>query len=369
MKINTSYFTFNAQFSIFNSQRRFVQNSSIAYLRREIFNHYFMKAICLLLFIILVQHTLSAQDIKGEMENWRNYRSGFPFPTIQLEAPDGWHGLDSLVVVGVQLMQLSGGGGTATPVKQVYKSSDGRNGTQAAMLISKEMDSLGVIPGVLSNAQIGVDIMAVMGGGEIMDAISYTGGTLISNRITSIEAWVKYQPSGNDSASVFVAAVLTGRGAGGADSLIAAGATTIGSTNEYIAVTTPLIYTDPTTVPDKLIIGFSSSSGENGTDGSTLYIDDVSIIGGTDAHIKKSSAYEKQYIQCYPNPATGVIHLKSSAGPVTWTAYELTGKQIHQVTFTGTTMADYSIYPPGMYIYRVTDHNGIVLQTGNFTLL
>lgn len=325
-----------------------------------------MKTTSLLLIILLTQFSLSAQDIKGNMENWRNYSSGFPFPSVQLEAPEGWYGLDSLVVVGAQMMQISGNA-NIRPSKQIHKSSDAHNGAHAAMLVSKTLDTFGVIPGVLSNARINVDLLAVMSGGDFMNAIDYTGGTPINNRITGIEAWVKYQTPGADSASILIAAVLTGQAADGNDSVIAAGATMIGATNGYIAVTTPLIYADPNAIPDKLIVGFSSSSGENGTDGSTLYVDDVSITGGSGSRVPAIST--RQAVTCYPNPSNGIIYLQASQMPVTWTAYDITGKQIYQTTWAGATTADCSLYPPGMYLYRVTDQNGATLQTGNFTLL
>src|SRR5215217_5880786 len=136
----------------------------------------------------------NAQLVNGNMEQWQSYSSG----GTSLEAPSGWHGLDSTVCALAPILLQTG-------KKQVFKSADKHGGSFAAQLISKTYTGLplpfsGAIPGVLTNANASVDF----GSGDL----TLSGGTAVTQRVTAVSAWVKYIPKGTDSGLVGVSAVI-----------------------------------------------------------------------------------------------------------------------------------------------------------------
>ena len=327
----------------------------------------FMKRFITLLLMVSSSQAVSAQLQNRTMESWRNYTSGFPLSNKQLEAPNGWYGLDSLVMWGISFLKFTTGGGTPTLYRQVFKSTESHSGTYAARIITRPQDTLGMVPGVLSNAQVSVDLAAITGGGNMTDALKYTGGTSVAGRVTQVSAWLKYLPKGNDTATFTAFTVLSGQGAGGEDSVVGMGTMLVNATSAYTEVTVPLLYIDSSVVPDKLIIGFTSSAGISGSDSSMLYIDDVSmqVTAGISQPLM-----EKRIAACYPNPSRGLVMLQATIqAPLQWTIFDATGKVIHIQTFTQSAEADLSGQAAGLYFYNIHDNLGKKQQTGKFTLI
>ncbi len=324
--------------------------------------HRYLFILCCCLF----SPSLFAQDIKGGMENWRNYSVGI-FPPIQLEAPQGWYGLDSLIAFGAQLAQLSGTANIKAE-KQVFKSTDAHSGDYAAKLVSKTLDTFGVIPGILSNAKIDIDFMALMGGGDPLDNISYSGGAAILNRVTGIEARVKFETTGADSGAIMVSVMLSGAAADGGDSLIGAGFSFVEPSNNYVLMTTPIIYNDSTSIPDKLIVGFISSASSIPVDGSTLFVDDVKITGDIDSGIPSILASNHSNAVCFPNPTHGKIVFLSGVSPVNMVIYDLSGRIMHQSEWSDYTSVDCNEWADGIYLYQLYSQQGTSLHNGKFLL-
>lgn len=288
----------------------------------------------------------------GDMEVWHNYSSGFP-PTA-LEAPQGWKGLDSVIAQYAILLQT-------TAKKQLFKTTDAHGGTNAARLLSRTYGApLNTLPGVMSNANISIDINNM--------TYKLSGGTPVTQRFTDARAWIKYHPKNTtDSGILAVQAVLAGQGAGGADSVVGVGAFVVGGTiNTYTQITAHMTYVNPTVVPDHIQVGLISAANNNGADSTELLVDDVSIIA---ANGISQVLFHADVVHCYPNPTSNFIHLSTDeTEALTWEAVATTGQLIASKEFTKAATVPLQGIPAGIYFYRVLNKNREMIQTGKFTV-
>jgi hypothetical protein len=309
-----------------------------------------MKKPVLLLSAMLLAAAANAQIANSGLDNWRSYTVG----STALEAPVSWHGLDSNIATFAPLV---------TPQKQVFKSTDRHGGSFAARLVSRSYaPPIGgniIVPGIIVNGDISI---------TIAPDVSYliAGGTPVTQRHASVTSWVKYIPAAiTDSATIVVGAILQGTpGADGRDSVIGEGIMTFNARASYTQMTVPIVYTNPTSSPTHIQIGFISGSLDAGADGSELFVDDVVLnapqgIGQV--------AYKANVVSCYPNPTNGTLYLTSkSADVLTWEALNATGQVIAQQTFTGNAAVTLGHVPAGLYYFRVFDKNKMLVQTGKF---
>lgn len=317
-----------------------------------------MKKIFTLCFAAMASLSATAQ-LQGAMENWRTYNTGI-FPPVQCEAPATWFGLDSLVIFGGQLI---GPGGTY--VKQIFKSTDAHSGSFAARLDTKSQDTLGMVPGILANVKF--EVTGIPDPNDPFASLSYTGGTFVSTRVPSLDAWVKYTPVGGDSAGLQVLAVLDGASTTGEDSVVGEGFLIIPQAiTSYVNVNIPIDYVDPNVVPNKLVIIAISSINEVIHDGSMLFLDDVTFSGLS----VKNTVAKAQQVKVYPNPVANTLHLTTSLnGAHTFSAYNLIGQQVATQTFTGTATVDVSALAQGSYIYTISNAQGEAVQHAQFTIV
>jgi hypothetical protein len=247
-------------------------------------------------------------------ETWQG-----PSGVYQIENPGSWFGSDKLITdYALFLIPLG-----ATPAKQLYKTSDRHSGESAAELRTKFLgDTLGNIPCALINAQVSIDIGAVMANPDLSNILNlfiYTGGTpILRRKLETISAWVKLTDQNNDNASVVITALQKAKTPGGADTMIAIGG---GSqiiannvSNNYREITVPVVYANPNnTATDTMIVVFSSSAvvttGDISTDGNTLLVDDVSMTTseGTSLSIRQP-VFAEDIALVYPNPAKNLIY-------------------------------------------------------------
>lgn len=306
------------------------------------------KTITLLAAGLILAGSAQAQLMNTDMELWHTYTSGPP--NVTLESPNGWYGLDStLATFGIIL-----GAGK----KQVYKSTDKHGGTYAAALVSRSYTGFGVVPGILSNAHIAVDLAT-------QDYV-LSGGTPVTQRIGTVSAWVKYVPKGNDSGVVGAFAVIQGIGAGGADSVIGEGFTTFGAINNYTQMTVPITYINNTQIPTHIQFGFISGNLDNGVDSSVLYVDDVSmtVASGISQQLVKN-----KIVSCYPNPASNTLYLSTNeAEKLIWEAVSANGQLVASKEFTKTATVSLNDLPSGTYFFRVLNMNKEMIQTGKFVV-
>jgi hypothetical protein len=313
-----------------------------------------MKKLYLLFTILIAGLAASAQNLQGDMENWQTYNVGFPIPNKQLEKPAGWRGADSLICTLGPFVQPGGNFG-----KQVFKSSDAHGGSFAARLLNRDQDTLGIFPGLLTNAKILVDLQTA--------DFSFTGGTPVTGRIDTVKAWVKYFPKGADEGALTALAVITGAGAGGADSVVGMGSAIITGDTSYYQVEAVLTYPDNLT-PNALQVTFSGSSNFGSAEDSTeLFVDDVTAVGSVGINMQ---LFEEAVLGVYPNPAANTVYLNSTVKqPLTWELYTQTGaKVIEPVMINSKATADISTVASGVYIYQVKDKNGVTVQTGKLNV-
>lgn len=321
-----------------------------------------MKKVLLSILAISAIAATKAQNIQGQdMENWHSMSVGFP--AQQVTAPDHWFGSDSLLFSYAPFVG-------ATNVKaQLTKSSNAHAGSFAARATTVDQGSqLGVIPGVLANAKLSIDI-ANFDPNDPVASMSYIGGTPINQRYNQISAWVMYQPKGSDNGQIIAQAVLSGQGVGGADSVVGMGDTVISSAlSAYTNIQFPIVYDDPNVVPDKLLVLFmSSATATTPQDSSSIFVDDVEaklVPVGVNTTVFNSASFK-----VYPNPTTFVLHLNTSYNnEVVWSAYNVAGQQVATQQFTNSATVDVASLSAGMYYYTVTDTKGNKLFNGKFSV-
>lgn len=323
-----------------------------------------MKKLILSLLACSMLVSANAQNILGPgMESWHSMSVGFP--AQQVEAPDHWFGADSMIF-SVAIIA-----GVSNPVAQLSQDADAHGGALAAKLVTRDQGGqLNEVPGVLANAKIGLDLNNLDPNNPLA-SLTYDGGTVINQRYDHIGAWIKYNPGGGDKAQIIARTVLTGQGAGGADSVVAEGDTIIyNALPNYTYVEFPLMYDNPNVVPDKLLIIFLSSTNETSTspvDGSTLLVDDVEALQ-KNTNVR-TTLLNNETFNVYPNPAKNTLSISTSVTEaIVWQAYNVAGQKVATKTFSKEAKVDISNLSSGMYYYNVTDLDGKQIFGGNFSV-
>ncbi len=306
-----------------------------------------MKPVITFFAAIFMFNAANAQTVVfSDMETWRSPSVGFPSTT--LDAVDGWRCPDSLAhaygfIVG-------------SPSRQLYKSTDKHGGNFAARIVTQNQGStLGDLAGVLTNAVINLDI--------VNQDFTLSGGTTLYGRVNFVNAWLKYNPNGGDSATVVVSSIIKGGKSNGEDSVVGSGLHYITTSQPYTLVSVPIDYGSNTASPNALQIVFTSS-GRQATVGSELFIDDVSY-SIFPAGLKNVNNDTKFTIS--PNPASNKLQLQSE-GKVRFTMYGVTGQQVLSAEVNGNKSVDVSSLPAGTYYYAVTNANGEMARRSSIVI-
>jgi hypothetical protein len=301
--------------------------------------------------LLLAAGSSFAQNLNGGMETWQNYVVGL-FPPTQLEKPAGWRCPDSLICALGPLIVPGGSFG-----KQLYKTTDRHGGSFAARLKTRDQDTLGVVPGIMTNAQILVDISN--------QSYSFSGGAAIGARVDTVKAWVKYLPKNGDTAAMVVSAVIKGAGANGDDSIVGGGIVMISGSGSYYEIAAAVDYIDAVTQPDAIQVTFFSSF-DVPQDSSELYVDDVSAVGPAGI----SYLYTGEDFNFYPNPVHNLVYLSSKLyEPLSYVLYNAaSGQVVYKTSFRQSGTADISSLAAGIYLYQVKTGNGSVVETGKLTV-
>ncbi len=298
----------------------------------------------------------SAQNIQGGLDSWRVYSSG---SASSLHAPNGWFGIDSVVFYTYSQFPFF------TPDSLLFETNDVHSGAAAARLVSKSMGTLGVLPGVLANANPTIDINN-LDFNDPASSIGYIGGTPVNQRMGWLNAWVKYQPAGNDTASIQVQAILNDASTQNTDSVIGSGSLRItANMTNYASISVPVNYINGSVTPTKMLILFVSGSTSSGTAGSTLFVDDINM-----ATVGINDVAAQDPVAVYPNPAQNTVLLNGQAAQAyTWKVYTIDGRLVAQKNFTGSTTADISTLANGIYTYLVLDKAGNTVQQKKLEVL
>ncbi|WP_276133397.1 T9SS type A sorting domain-containing protein [Polluticoccus soli] len=310
-----------------------------------------MKRLITLFSLLAITGLANAQNVQGTMETWQNYNVGL----TSLQKPAGWRGVDSLIFALGPFVSP----GTIFE-RQLFQSSTVHGGAYAALLYNADQGpDLGIVPGLMTNAKVNVDITN--------QTFTMTGGTPVNIRIDTVKAWVRYLPRGLDEGAMTALAVITGAGAGGADSVVGTGFAPIMASGTYTEIMAILAYPDGLT-PNALQITFSGSSDfTNAADSSELYVDDVTAIGPVGIKVQ---LFKEPVVEVYPNPAKNIVfinNLKSEA--VTFELYNITGARVMRTNAAkGKTEADISTVAGGTYFFQVKNKAGDIVQTGKLNV-
>lgn len=306
-----------------------------------------MKPVITFFAAMLMLNVASAQTVVfSDMESWKTNSVGFP-PTT-LDATSGWRCPDSLAFAYSILV--------GTPQRQLYKSTDKHGGSYAAKIVTQYQGStLGNLAGVLTNAVINLDI--------VNQKFTLSGGTSLNGRVNFVNAWLKYNPTGGDSATVIVSSIIKGGKGNGDDSVVGSGLYYITSAQPYTLVNVPIDYGTNTATPNALQIVFTSSGGQ-ATVGSELFIDDVSysIFPASVGNVNNNTKFVVA-----PNPASTKLQLQSE-DKVRFIMYSVTGQQVLSVDVNGSTIVDVSSLAAGTYYYAAINANGEMVKNSSIVI-
>ena len=321
----------------------------------------------------------------ASFETWHNYSVStaiFPPASIDLTAPTGWCGVDSLIASVTSFASLAGV--TITPQQQLFQSSVAHSGSSSAEIRSVFLgDTIGNIPGVLVNAQINIDIAAaaaaLTGGGnvDILSLISYTGGTDITAKVDTVKAWVQLD-SANSVDSAFVTATTTKTVTGSSgDSTVVVGLGTylvVPHDTNWVQIAIPLMYADTTIIPQKLIVAFMSSNfaGDTIHAGNKMRVDDVSYSYKTSSGTAIiQPLMSENNILVYPNPTKNQVYfnLSASVKPTDFnlSVYDINGRLIsNEQLKQAVNSKNVSTWSKGTYYYQLNDTKNGKNEKGQF---
>jgi hypothetical protein len=330
-----------------------------------------MKRIYFLISLLVAGTASFAQTVPGgDMDTWRNSTAGSS-AAVAIHAPFQWYGFDSLIIANGQLF-FAGNSWYA----QLFQENTIKNGgASAAKIISKKQDTsiLGVLPGSLSNAKASVNVLALLSGGSIGSATTFTGGTAVGMRVMTVSAYVQYWPGidttthmwgGADTGLLTVQAYSTVHGV---DTLVGVGFVDIAPCSTFVQVTANVIYADTIDTVNTVRIIFSSSGASYSLDSSTLFVDDVTMTGVPQYHhpvaIQNVSANIPE-VKVYPNPATGTLYFEGQQAGLSCELISVNGRSVLHHQLAGKSAIDVSNLPSGLYFYNVADAGGNIVQRG-----
>lgn len=333
-----------------------------------------MRKVLLSFCMLLATLGLEAQTFSNAgMESWRTGTSGTG-PVVSIAAPTSWYGFDSLVVSLGEVYGSIMGFGSDWHAQLFHETTLVHSGSAAAKVMTVKQDSLGFFGGMLSNAVVNVDMAVLIAGGNPMDAITYSGGTPVTMRVTSVSAYVAYAAGidsatgtmgGTDEGLLTVQAIAT---VAGADSIVGVGSANITPSATYYQVTAGLTYsTTDYPVHTVRVIFLSGGAVGPSLDSSTLYVDDVTMEGVPNAVANVSSSAAQ--LSFFPNPANNELRVDGQvpAGALC-SLYSPEGRLVLQQPLHSHTVLNISGLAGGLYYYVVSAGAGS-LQRGSIAVV
>lgn len=328
-----------------------------------------MKRICLFIALSVLSATSFAQIGNPGMEDWRTTTAGlFSGTPTSISNPRLWFSTDSLVISVGPI--LGGSGFTRQVFKETVKV---HSGSASAKVMSAYQDTLGLLPGMLTDAKIGVN----MTGSSPEEMITFTGGTAVTVMPQDVSAWVAYSPGidsttdtiGYDEGALVVQAFAN---VWSVDSMVGAGFVNITPSDTFYQVTAPLTYTTTDFPVHTLRILFLSSAGSGDVlDSSTLYVDDLSMTSTPNPPppVSASAVRGGEQVQVFPNPAKGTVYVTvPDNGEYTYKVLSISGQTISHNIVKGTGKIDISGLAAGIYLYTVTGPDKNVVKHGKLTV-
>ena len=324
-----------------------------------------MKKLYFLLLSLASGSCAFAQAVPNAgMETWRTGTSGTG-PVINIQAPDQWYGIDSLIIADGEAFGSFIGAGSNWNPQIFHETTIYHGGTSSAKLITVKQDTLGYFAGILSNSVVNVNVAAIVAGATPASAITFSGGTPIAGRIATVSAWVQYT-AGKDSTGTtgFDSGSLTvnvfSHLSTGIDSMVGTGIVNIGPSTSFA-------YTDLEDGADTVRILFASSGQTDVSDSSTLYVDDVTMTYASNLGVKNVAA--NKVVKVYPNPASETLYIDANGNEgADFTLFSVNGQVVGTKVLSGNEAVDVSFLPDGLYFYTVTGKDNTV-QRGKISVV
>ena len=293
-------------------------------------------------FLLTSAHAQTVANLN--FETWANRSTSV---SGGAEAPTNWQTTDDVVssLVGVALPI-----GTAT----VSKTTDAHSGTYAARLETKTYALAGQnFPGIL------------VLGTRLTDFGSLYSGVPYPARPTQMQYYYKLTRTGGTPDDGGVSVSLS-RTTGGVSTDVALTSQLLPPVSAYTLVTVPLTYTSAAT-PDSVHIEIYSSTSATSAAGTTLFIDDITFVGGT-ATATRAGLLDAP-VTVAPNPSADGRFLLHSPEPALlaapFTVTDITGRVVLQSApaSPATSRAiDLSNQAAGLYTLQLQTERGVVVR-------
>lgn len=214
-----------------------------------------------------MQVVLAQQLNNSGLENWQTMGS--------IQVPDSFYTFDQIIFIG-----------NATTMQ----TTDAHSGQYAALLQTQAGPTTTNFTGQLTYGNLTIG------------PTNYFRGWPFSSRPNKLKFWYKYSNSGSDTALAFIGLSKWT----GSFNFIGLGTISITSNaSSYTLAEVPITYTSGVN-PDTIILGFTSSSNDNPTAGTQLYIDDIYLDYSTGI----STLDENSGFEVYPNISSGTFSVK-----------------------------------------------------------
>ena len=298
-----------------------------------------MKTLIIITAILFLSAINISAQPNGGFENWSPY-----FGT---ENPDNWGTLNILTMIG--------------NAQSVFKASsiDKHSGNYAlkintVYLVNKpDFNALKDTMGV------------VFTGGITLSPQSINYGFPYTLRPEKLEFWSKYNPIGNDSAG---AQVFLRKWDGSKHDTIAFGEIGFVETPSYTNFQVNLTYYSSDS-PDSAIIAFASSLHSVGARvGSTLFVDDVALIGSVG--IGEPNKMDG-IVKISPNPSKDEVNIKTSLpNSDILKINDISGKLIGEFKiYNNEFIINTAAFPFGIYFYEIQDNKAKTLYKGKLNVV
>lgn len=290
-----------------------------------------MKKTVLSFFALTIFATLvfgQGQIPNGGFENWNNSSS--------YADPDNWD------------TNNEDFNGVPELVTKATSPGDVHSGTAAIRLETKNT-TFGDLPGLITLAELDL----------LNSTVAPT--TAFSDRPISLQGWFKYTiSSGTDASQVLALFTKWNNNTNMRDTIGNAEWTTNVQTSIYTMFDVPVVWASPNN-PDTLIIIAVSSTADNPTLGTVLFLDDLAFNYspvGVDEN-------ESSELLVYPNPAQAQFTVDVNIEETTFMLYDIIGKKVMSKELTkGKNKIDVTALPSGTYIYFVESEAKEALKTG-----
>jgi hypothetical protein len=318
---------------------------------------FIMKKQLLFIFLILLVRPGFCQVVlpNGDFENWVEVQGSGPDSTYWIPGGGFFATLNELAWVPQNPGPIT-----------AYRTTDSHTGSYAILLVSKNYPSLPIfIPGMMGDTKLLIAQSTIKLGKPCpygCDPKHFTG-------------WFKYYPVNGDSCK-FAALVSHYNTATHHRDTIAYGDTLIKATvTTYTQFDIPVKPVNLYLSPDSLTILTVSSgafnitnlTGGHGQPGSTLYIDDLSVVYPEGI---QQMLMPEVTVNTYPDPAADnlTIELSKKVNNGILEVYNLQGKLMEKLSLSDNkTTVSVSHLPSGTYYYKLTV--GInVINTGSFVV-